>query len=417
MSVGSSFVIRIGRAVVGIAGLAMAACSQPGAAPGGNPPPDEPEPPAKRDAARPPVVLPDAAVTTTPDAATPSPADAAVSDRAGDGAGASADGPAAAACPEPLVYCATLRPLPPTIKEAGFFPAAPDLAKLQPNMHGFEPTWPLWSNGLGKARQVIVPPGKTIDISRNRQVWEFPAGTLFLKTFFSDGPAGARKAVETRIIRRVEDDDPFKQWEFAVYRWNDAGTDATLLDLQARVPVPASAGGETFTHQIPSRDDCGKCHSANDTTVIGFDELRLNWTAPGQSKTELARFSELGVFNAAPPATPETVTDPDMDLRQVKGYVLGNCVHCHDGRNSNVVDMRPAVLVDNVVCQRTTSPGTLEGFRVQPRTPDASIFYLQLARVMRAGINPMPPVGVQRPDTAAVTVVRRWITNLRTVCK
>jgi hypothetical protein len=375
-----------------VAALLASACASHGGEPG------------HPDAAR---TGPDAATTETP--ATPPAADAAPA------ADLAAEAPATADCPASFVYCDTLRPLPPTIKETGFFPAAPDLGSVRANMVAYEPTWPLWSNGLGKERYAILPAGKTID-TKNRKVWDFPVGTLFLKTFFSDGAGGARKPLETRLIRRVDDPDPFKQWQFAVYQWNDAGTDATLLSLDARVPVMATVGKDSFMHVIPSREDCGKCHTANDTTVIGFDELRLNWTPPGKDRSELQRVAALGLLGDAPPADPATITDPDPDLRQVKGYVLGNCVHCHNGRNSEVVDMHPDVLVSNVVCQRTNSNGTLDGWRVAPGQPGMSVLYMQLARMMRPGINPMPPVGVQRPDTAAMAVVSRWITSLHTTC-
>jgi hypothetical protein len=79
------------------------------------------------------------------------------------------------------------------------------------------------------------------------------------------------------------------------------------------------------------------------------------------------------------------------------------------GANPTVVDMRPAVLAANMVCKGTTSSGTAAGTLVVPGRPETSIFYLQIARMTGPGINPMPPVGVQRPDAQAMDLARRWI--------
>jgi hypothetical protein len=178
--------------------------------------------------------------------------------------------------------------------------------------------------------------------------------------------------------------------------------------------VDVTVGGQRFTHQIPSREDCGKCHEANATAIIGFDETRLAWAPSGTGETELGRFRRLGLISGGPSDPPPPIADADPTLGALKGYVVGNCVHCHDGRNPTVVDMRPAVLAANMVCKGTTSSGTAAGTLVVPGRPETSIFYLQIARMTGPGINPMPPVGVQRPDAQAMDLARRWIISLRT---
>jgi hypothetical protein len=96
------------------------------------------------------------------------------------------------------------------------------------------------------------------------------------------------------------------KWQYAVYAWNAGATDATLLDLQARTPVDVTVGGQRFTHQIPSREDCGKCHEANATAIIGFDETRLAWAPSGTGETELGRFRRLGLISGGPSDPPAT---------------------------------------------------------------------------------------------------------------
>jgi hypothetical protein len=335
--------------------------------------------------------------------------------------GAPTDASAAGGCPpsSTALVCNTLAPLPRTIKETGLFPAAPNFAVVPSSMRRFRPRWELWSDGLDKDRFVILPRTpdgrghQKVDTS-NREAWVFPVGTVFVKTFFADDrPGGVRRPVETRLIRRTDDPDPYEQYKFDVYRWNEAGTDAELLDLTDPTPVDAVVGGKPLRHQIPSRMECTKCHSENDTTVIGFDEVRLNWSASAGAATQLASFASEGIFTAAPPSNPQAVTDPNPLLARIKGFVLGNCVHCHSGRNTQLVDLRPSVFVQNTVGKMTMASGTATGLRVDPGRPENSILWLQLAHMKpRPAINPMPPVGVQIPNAEAVKDVADWIRAL-----
>jgi hypothetical protein len=324
------------------------------------------------------------------------------------------DGPSAACDPTSLV-CDSLRPLPSSIKETGFFPAAPDFTTVAPALTEFQPSLELWSNGLGKKRFVLLPAGGKIDI-QDRERWVPPVGTVFIKLFLADGPNGPNtRPIETRIIRRTSDPDPLNEYEFAVYQWNEAGTDATLLDkFWPAADVTLAVGGQAFTHVIPSRSDCDKCHGTNDTVVIGFDELRLDWKLPGAATTQLETFAARGAFKSPLPANPERISVPTNPLlEKVEGFVHGNCAHCHNGTNSTVFDLRYPTFVQNTVGQMTMGSGTTAGLRVDPGKPDNSILYRQVTRMMLPpGLNPMPPVGVQRAPDEGLALLRKWILAL-----
>jgi hypothetical protein len=311
------------------------------------------------------------------------------------------------------LVCNPLLPLPASIKDTGFFPTPGDFKNLPANVKTFVPGLQLWSDGLHKERQIILPAGKTIDVS-NREAWVFPVGTIFLKTFLSEDAAGKRLPVETRVIRRTDNTDPFEQYKFDVYKWNESGTDATLLDIKARTPVEVKSGTQTRTHQIPSLEDCEKCHQANDTPVIGFDEVRLNAAMVAGGPLQLATFAASGAFSAPMPAQPTRITDPDPMTEKVKQYIYGNCVHCHNGGNPQVFSLRPEEFPMAVIRQQTIGSGTARGVRVVPGMPEMSILYRQMTRMnLTTGFNPMPPVGVQIADAEAVTMVRNWILGLR----
>jgi hypothetical protein len=322
---------------------------------------------------------------------------------------------APAACAS--LACDTLRELPMTIKETGLFPAAPDFSQHPANVRAYSPSPELWSDGMAKERFIVLPAGKKIDNSK-RDEWAFPVGTLLIKTFFSDGPNNTRKPIETRFIRKTT--DPFFEYQYAVYQWNDAGTDATKLDIEGehRTPVAITIKGQTFMHVIPSQIDCGKCHEANGKvaqTFIGFDELRLANKLPGAPATQLEDFAAAGFFTTAPPATPVQVTDPDPLLQRVKTFVTGNCVHCHNG-NDGIVDFRQNVFVANTVGKKADSPGTTppaNWLRVIAGNPDMSILYIQTTRKVPVGLNPMPPVGVAVAPVEPVADIKAWICKLQ----
>jgi hypothetical protein len=385
--------------------LLIGGCAPDAGTPTPSPQPPPVSVPAPRPDAAP--IEPDTA-PPPPDAALPSMDGALPPDTAPPGEDAA---PTAECSPAGSLLCSPLGPLPTSLRATGFFPMPENLDVLATNVRAFAPSIQLWSDGLHKKRQVVLPRDQKIDIS-NREKWVFPIGTIFVKTFLSDGPAGP-KPIETRIIRRTDNPDVFEQYTFDVYRWNATGTDATLLNIDERTPAPVMIGGRALTHQIPSREDCRKCHSANDTNIIGFDEIRLNSPLLPGGPTQLEAFASAGFFAQGLPSPAAQIADANPLTQRVKSYIYGNCYHCHNGSDSQVFDMNPEGFVEAVVRQPTMGSGTAPGIRVVPRNPEMSVLYRQMTRTnLMMGYNPMPPVGVQVADMEAVQLVRQWIMSL-----
>jgi len=174
--------------------------------------------------------------------------------------------------------------------------------------------------------------------------------------------------------------------------------------------------GVTKTVLLPAGRFYGldaKC-GTNDTVVIGFDELRLNWKLPGATTTQLEILATRGAFNSVLPANPERISVPaNPVLEKVEGFFHGNCAHCHNATNSTVFDLRYPTFVQNTVGQMTMGSGTTAGLRIDPGKPDNSILYRQITRMMLPpGLNPMPPVGVQRAPDEGLALLRKWILAL-----
>lgn len=358
---------------------------------------------------------------------------------AGSGGSAGSGGAPGPCVPADALICKTDVAFPASIKATGIFTSLPDLAQHHANAHLFEPNPPLWTDGMGKERLVILPAGTSIDTSDSKK-WKFPEGTVMVKTFFDDsGPNKARRPIETRFIRYGQDPvDPFSKWEFAVYQWNADSTDATLVSFDdpmkatpVQVVVDRMEGGKPlrlnegmpFTHYIPSKQDCQSCHDNNakatEADFIGFDEVRLNWKLAGAAKTQLEDLVDKKVLTKLPTA-PGSITEADPVLLRVKSWVFGNCVHCHNGAEG-MLDLSPATFVANTINQDSQGAGIMPPDatwkRIVPKDPEKSILYVQARRTplpQGAGVQmrPMPPMGVEQVDAPAIADIATWINGL-----
>lgn len=305
-------------------------------------------------------------------------------------------------------------PLPETIGELGLYPDPARRDQVHPNARHYVPAQPLWSSGSQKERFIVLPPEQAVDTS-DGQAWSFPLGALLLKTFTYPDPEPpfGERAIETRVLRREADG-----FEYAVYLWSDDGTSAELIDLSRSRAVPVAIEGEAFEHVVPARLDCRKCHESQEVAVLGFDELGLN--APldadgedGGESTQLEAFLEAGLLSHAPAGPAARITHDDSTTNQVLEYLEGNCTHCHNGgdRASAAFDLRYPVALANLIDQQTQGDA-LSGVRVVSGQPEQSALWLAFSRADIDGIQPMPPVGVDRVDQAALALFESWIASL-----
>lgn len=85
------------------------------------------------------------------------------------------------------------------------------------------------------------------------------------------------------------------------YRWNDEGTDATLLTTADTRPlrITTSSGPREQTWTFPSRANCDGCHNATAGYVLGFNAWQLNRQVEypnGSRDNQLERLRAVGAF-------------------------------------------------------------------------------------------------------------------------
>ncbi len=316
--------------------------------------------------------------------------------------GADSSSSPSAAPPERWLLTNALGELPTKLSDVGIY-AGLRVSAVTPPAQGYEPGYPLWSDGGEKFRSFVLPAGTTIDAT-DPDNYVFPVGTLLFKTFSFKTPSSPHTSipVETRLLRLNEGG-----WELAAYAWDDDATDATLLDLkrsQARDVLTDT--GEVAQHAIPSRLECRQCHESSTSEVLGINELQL---------------AKSGSLHRAAPSISPAPSEPFRTLPEhgplttaVLGYFVGNCVHCHNGTNgaASSFDLRPDAALANLIDQPTASSATADGIRIVPGKPEQSVVYLGVKGGPELEVKDMPPLGVAVRDADAIAQLGNWISAL-----
>jgi len=309
-------------------------------------------------------------------------------------------------------------PLPEHLGETGLY-ARGGTDEIAAGVLGFSPQYPLWSDGAEKRRWIRLPPGTQID-ARDPDRWVFPVGTRLWKEF----RLGRR--LETRMVERTRNG-----WRFATYVWPEDGSDAVLAPpegVRGGVPVP---GGGRWA--IPGTADCQACHEGQPNPVLGFGTLQLSSDrdpgAPhaGAAGTEvhLEDLVARGLLRGLPPslaATPPRIAAASPDERATLGYLHANCGICHNrlGPLAGVgLDLLQSVSegpdsVERVrasaLAVRALRPVGGAEVRVLAGKPEHSVLFRRMGA--RNPLDQMPPLGTEKPDREALTLVERWIHSL-----
>lgn len=205
-------------------------------------------------------------------------------------------GPAAQRFPQALSETGLFRSVAGHVPEPGLIPYSVNAA--------------LWSDGAYKERYLALPPDGYIEFTRSRG-WNFPDGTVLVKSFALDVPGmaqPARRWIETRLLVKQQG-----EWAGYSYRWNEEQTDAFLVPapgMDVLYPTPAlpEAGStegaaaapaeESLLWHYPSRAECMVCHSRAANFVLGLTELQMNRQHDygGVQDNQLRTLEQLGLL-------------------------------------------------------------------------------------------------------------------------
>lgn len=207
-------------------------------------------------------------------------------------------------------------------------------------------------------------------------------------------------------------------WTFETYGWNQVQDDVTRVGVDGLQNVLGT------THDIPSREDCLRCHAAATRDVaLGFSAIQLGDANLPLSLDDLAAAGELSSAIAISDAqVPGTTVQ-----RNALGYLHANCAHCHGGAAPQVGLNMQLLTGQTTVCETNTyvtalaavdnmgtcvAPGADASWsgaakRVLPGSHLMSAVFLRMSA--RGNADEMPPVGTEDVDSIGLMTIQQWI--------
>ena len=316
-----------------------------------------------------------------------------------------------------------IRAMPKLLSETGAFS---DLPSLQPAaaLIPYGVNSPLWSDGAVKQRWFVLPSDTTIGFTAHGE-WNFPAGTVFVKSFalpVDESNPQVLHRLETRLLVRDTNGTVFG----ASYKWRPDNSDADLVTagFSEDITITNADGLHTQKWFYPGRQDCLTCHTTISGGVLGVNTRQLNGDyhyPSGVTDNQLRTLAHLRLFDAAfnglkihdfPRLMNITNASASLELR-VRSYLDANCAPCHQpggvGAFFNArFDVPPKK--QNIVNGPVANQLGIVGAKVV--TPGDVYHSMLYHRISIVGENQMPPLGRNVVDAKAVEAIADWIASL-----
>jgi uncharacterized repeat protein (TIGR03806 family) len=313
------------------------------------------------------------------------------------------------------------------LSETGLYLSTPERL-VEPALIPYTVNAPLWSDGAQKERHLAVPGTEKVEFTAGGTGWNFPEGTVLVKTFLVElatSPKGTPSPIETRLFTKQQG-----EWVGYSYIWNQEKTDASLVPREGMNRViethdPAAPGGRRKQEwRYPSRAECLVCHSRAANFVLGLSDIQMNKDHDYGSVTDnqLRTLEHIELFSGPLPARPEAMPravdpkDAGAELEErVRSYLHTNCANCHveaGGGNAQIdlafkTPLQKMRLVD--VKPLHDSFGISDARLVAPGDPERSVL---LRRIATRGTGQMPPLATSRVDEQATQLLTSWIKGL-----
>jgi putative heme-binding domain-containing protein len=248
----------------------------------------------------------------------------------------------------------------------------------------------------------------------------FPKDAVLLRTLSLAG-----RRVETQLLHYDGVD-----WRGYAFAWRDDQADADLVPADGTEKEVRDAKG-TRSWQFLSRTQCLLCHNNQSEYALAFLPEQLNRPGP-DGRNQLVSLTERGYirrvgkdgkplppFDATSAACEPRVgdpTDPAQSLEaRARGYLHGNCGHCHFEHGGGTVSLRLQYSVPKAemkaigVRPARGDFGLPDAYIIKPGAPWSSTLYYRMAKF---GRDRMPHVGADWPDEVGLALVEAWITSL-----
>ena len=291
---------------------------------------------------------------------------------------------------------------------------------------------PLFTDYAVKHRFLVVPEGEKIGYT-NEGAWDFPVGSILVKTFGypidERNPSLGENLLETRLLVHQTDG-----WAVFTYVYNEDQTDGARVTGGRTIPtswIDNTGTTQSIDYAVPTNGACRKCHGTAERTRIlapQTGQLNRNNDYGAGLINQIDHIASLGLFDTTPPAEPSRLrfTGPD-DLSatatdRARGYLDANCGHCHspEGETSEKNLFLDFASTDPItgnpgewgVCKSPTSAGNAdcaEVVDIVPGSPDDSLMVCRM-EINTGGL--MPPIGRSVVHTEGIEIVSTWIADM-----
>ncbi len=337
------------------------------------------------------------------------------------------------------IYAAAKK-FPRRLSETGLFASVKNNVPAK-GLIPYELNMPFWSDFAVKDRYIALPDkGKVVFHGHNQ--WEFPVGTVFVKTFWMHQNRVDLKdpvRLETRLLVNSP-----SGWKGYTYVYRDDQTDAELLDgsLLKPIEVATEDGNISQPYYFPSRTDCMACHTKAAGFVLGLNTRQMNHTLNyhQQSQNQIELLDELQIFTepiaagsekweqfpnwgfgnfdrSHEPDHQESVLEiPDADTAKLaRAWLDVNCANCHrpEGIAAGSRDLRSQTALGKM---KLVEKKPLHGHFTPPSgtvlTPGKPLESELFLRAAHRGVRQMPPLASNIADPRGMEVLRQWIAEL-----
>lgn len=311
-----------------------------------------------------------------------------------------------------------------------------NLATMQPESYTipYGLNVPFWSDNAIKTRYMIIPNNGTHNTAAEQisytpyGEWEMPEGAITIKHFeygIDESNPSLTKKIETRIIVYGAGNEFYG----LSYKWNDTGTDATLLttSLKDTIEISTPNGPRQVEWYYPSRSECNTCHTSLTKGVLGPETAQLNgditYPQTGITANQLKTLASLNIFDVAPdtinlnnnPIVP-TLDNTSSSLNErAIAYLNSNCGYCHRPGTGVLADFDARFTNDNFSTsilhkEALNSLGIPGGRLIIPSDTTNSILFERLKAVHEGYA--MPPLAKNLMDSTGVALISDWIMSV-----
>ncbi|HUG70197.1 MAG TPA: PQQ-dependent sugar dehydrogenase, partial [Pirellulaceae bacterium] len=296
------------------------------------------------------------------------------------------------------------------LSETGLFASTENLEPAPGVVH-YDVRVPRWMDGATAQRWIAVPGDGTIRLASDDEPARYPEGTVLAKQL-NLAPEGTEKPIrlETQLLH-------FERgtWRPYSYLWNEAGTDAMLVD-SIGADRPLQIADETGSKQertwhVSAANECKLCHDAGSRFVLGF--------VPNQLDDQLSALTAQNVLSETPyVAESLRLVDPHDKSQHLddraRSYLHANCSMCHHPGGNAIVSfyMNRDLPFDKLNTDKGTGIGTFGIHNAKLIVPGDPYRSVVTYRMSKLGYARMPYIGSQVVDSAGVALVAKWIRSL-----